>query len=311
MSDVCQQVFASKSSPEVIHAQRLLLQTLEFLLEQPIAKEKVRIDRLQWLSIDIPLAASAALAAGMPTCALYLLEYARPWETKTKTRRASAASSEAVEIERFRKVLLQIFKSVEDPDSFYGMHDAIDLASVMERTEHEQDGRRTLTMHAAELDASYRIRQTDSDVDMSGTINALGLMEYNALSLILQQRSRACGSASANPQNMMNMARQLGQWDITIPPGDATNVGQSLWVMEHLQRATEIGSVQEKIDHAFVQSVKYAMVSSSTSELSDAWSRDLNVLVELDDLAKLKGATDFDNLSRTRLAHLDVSDVQM
>lgn len=274
---------------------RLMLETILHLLTQPIPQEQTRLDRLRWLDIDYITAAAAAQRCKMPTTALYLIELAMTpnpsSETEGHVSRRSTMGPSAVNTPPY-ELLLSIYKTVDDPDSFYGVQQAPSLQSVLDRIDHEKDGLKGMMFHAARMDASLRRRGQVSDEDSLGIIKSMGAMNLNSLTHGLLSQRKGIESDVATTTSMLDSARKLQQWDVA-PPQDAISDSSRLYsVFRSLAATTNFDNFKTDLSKALRDtSIKLREPQLDAVSIRSTLAT-LAILTEVNEMMSVKGYAD-------------------
>lgn len=307
LSQLCMERFSQDRKSDLTKT-RLLLNTLVYLLKQPIAEESIRNDRFQWLEVDYVTAAEAATRCGMATTALFLIENMAQAEAPSRGSRRLSSANKVVSSPS-NDFLLDTFRNIDDPDSFYGVELPADLQSVIARVDHEQDGLKGLALHSARLDASMRSAANDSELDGSGMMRSLGVLNLNSLTFqLLSQRRRGTSDATV-ASTYLDTARKLDQWDVATPSTADSNDGVAFGVMRSFRRARTINGLLAQLDEGFKNTVAslarpYADVATTRAAL-----RALAVLTSIDEVARIQGSTSFQDawqLMQERQANWDI-----
>lgn len=285
----------NEAHPDATRKIRLMLETIIYLLTQQLPTENSRVDRLQWLEVDYLLAAKAAQRCNMPTTALYFIELSTTGSTSTKGTRLRRSSIVATApTYPSNELLLDIYKNIDEPDSFYGVRQAPSLEAVTNRVDHEKDGLKGMMLYSARMDASLLRTGQRQERDARGMIEAIGAMNLDSLthSLLLQGKDQGSTTTDA----MLDSARKLHQWDI-MPSKDASADSTTIYtVCKELASTTNLDTFKISLDNS-MRSVQRRLqdpdlnASSTRSALSS-----LAVLGEIDELANVRSATDLHDL---------------
>ena len=132
---------------------RALLRAILYLRDQPYPQEMTHADRLKWLDIDWSLAARAAHRCGLHTAALMLAELTSFNLSAKTSRRSTTTLLPTVDEE----LMLDIYRNIDDPDSYYGVPQEPSLDLVLSRLDHEAEGFKSLMFRGARLDSQMRM----------------------------------------------------------------------------------------------------------------------------------------------------------
>ncbi|KAL1302378.1 hypothetical protein AAFC00_002781 [Neodothiora populina] len=204
---------------------RLMLETLLYLLTQPYPLERTRLDRLQWLDVDYLSAAKAAAECDYPTASLYFIELATtPTSDSSTEGRTGRRPSDITSMNMpSNELLLEVYKKLDDPDSFYGVQQTPSLRSVMNRVDHERDGLKGMMLHSARMDAAFLNTGLASDFDSRGIMRSMGAMNLNSLTHGLLNQSPGKEHDVATMETMLDSARKLQQWDVVAPQNTSSD----------------------------------------------------------------------------------------
>jgi ataxia telangiectasia mutated family protein len=274
---------------------RLLLETLLYLLTQPLPGERTRMGRLEWLELDYLLAAEAAGRCNMPTAALYLGEIAAVPECDPRPSRRSLINP-VVSKGFSNELLLSIYSRVDDPDSFYGVKQPPSLESVLARVHHEGDGLKGLMLHSARMDAAMRKSGQPDENDSFGLIGSIGTMNLSSLTHDLLHRKGGNQSTVSTTDTMLDAARKLEQWDISTPQTNNSAASTLYCAFRGLSSAVNLESVQLNLNEALGLSIRHLQdprldVSAVRSTLSG-----IAVLNEISELTAVRCSADLGHL---------------
>ncbi|KAL4735327.1 hypothetical protein BDV11DRAFT_173914 [Aspergillus similis] len=208
ISQIFNEALRAGAESFIPHA-RLIINCILYLRNQSKPGEDTIVDRDDWLDINYAVASSAASRCRLPKTALMFLEIHASRSTSS-SRRSSVARYDPP-----AGLLHDIFKSIDDPDFFYGVQQTSSLDSVMETLEHESSGFKNLLFQSA---------QYDSEIQMTGFGNTYGVLKaLNSTNLqgIANSMLGALGNSSDTAVpigSMLKAATNLRQWEIPISP---------------------------------------------------------------------------------------------
>ncbi|KAL4904800.1 hypothetical protein BDW74DRAFT_178375 [Aspergillus multicolor] len=303
MSQIFNAALQNTEERTIPHA-RLIINCILYLRDQPQPKENTIVDRESWLEIDYAVASAAASRCRMPKTALLFLEI-HASRSMTGSRRSSV-----VKYEPPAGLLHDIFKSIDDPDFFYGIQQSSSLDSVMETLEHESSDFKNLLFQSA---------QYDSQVQITGTGNSYGVLKaLNSTNLqgIANSMLGARGSSSDTGipfDSMLKAATNLRQWDIPVSP---LNTSPSATIFKAFQTINTPGALvdmRESIDESFKSSLTLIDSDCRSAKSLRTAMRTLGVLTEIEDVLISQSAADFDQQwmkISSRTSWLKTTDVQ-
>lgn len=275
---------------------RLMLETMLYLLTQPLANERTRLDRLQWLDVDYLLAAQAASRCNMPTTALYFTELSTTPFTTASTGKRSRRSSIEITAPRMpsSELLLDIYKNVDEPDSFYGVQQAPSLDSVIDRVDHEKDGLKGMMLHSARMDASLLRRGQSQATDSRGIIRSIGAMNFNCLTNSLLNQGKEHDATTT--ETMLESARKLQQWDIVPLQESASDSAMLYMVCKDLASTTNLDSFKVGLEHAMRTAHRKIQDPNLNAVSTRSALSSLAIMTEIDELTTIRGAADLHHL---------------
>ncbi|KAI9882878.1 MAG: N-terminal acetyltransferase A complex catalytic subunit ard1 [Watsoniomyces obsoletus] len=272
---------------------RLILTALLYLRTQPVPRESTRADRERWLELDLQEVATAAVHCGMFKTGLLMVEL-----FLSEASRASRRSS-AVRVAEPTDLLLEIFRNIDEPDSFYGVQQPAGLVSIMDRLDYEKDGLKSLSFRGAHLDGQLRLADSKFEPDTAGLIRALDHLDLNGLALSAIANQETARSAMGNAENMYRSARRLEQWDLPVPAGQKGPEATIYGVLQSLKNASDRFAFTEKLDNEIFRMMSESVRKSHSGlDLQSSW-RVLATLTEMDDLLNSNHAEELhENWSR-------------
>lgn len=258
---------------------RLVISCILYLRNQPRPEEQTIVERETWLDIDYAVASSAASRCRLPKAALMFLEIHASRST-SGSRRSSVAKFEPP-----AGLLHDIFKSIDDPDFFYGIPKSSSLESIMETLEHESSGFKNLLFQSA---------QYDSEVQMTGSGSTYGVLQaLNSTNLqgIANSMLGALGNSSDATVpygSVLKAATNLRQWDIPVSTLSSSPSTTIFRAFQSLNTSSTLIDIRSSIDEGFANSL--ALVDSdrrSETSLRTAM-RTLGILTEIEEVLNSK-----------------------
>lgn len=276
---------------ETLHSrQRFLIGILLYLRSQTHPEETNKADRLtHWLTIDPLEAADTAARCGMPTSALMLAESVPP--TTFPDRRASSrvSLSQMAPVEISNELLLQIFKQIEEPDSYYGVQQPASLDAVLERLDYEGSGFKSLMFRSAKLDNAMRNAHLPLLSDSAGLMRSLSILNLNSLEYALLSGPMANSSYATG--EMLDVARKLQQWDTLTTEAAAGGSATLFRAFQELSRATQQSHMVDALRALLLDHVKSDKKESSSGLPSVEWCNTLGMLTEFSEILDCQGDT--------------------
>lgn len=256
---------------------KLLLDTLLYLRCQPLPHEGSQADRVHWLDVNYAQAASAAMKCGMPKTALLFTEI-----YMSESSRMSSQSSAVKNMEQ-TELLLSVFRTVDDPDSFYGVEQRASLHSILNRLEYEKDGIKSLAFRGAQYDCNIRMQSNEAVSDIEPLVNALGILSLDGLSRSLSKGEPLVEMSNDSLTNMFKTARKLEQWDLHMPASFNNNSATIYKAFQTISSATDLGTIALTVD-AGLHNVMSSLVQDDLSASAVHFAlQSLAILTELDE----------------------------
>ncbi|KAK5164179.1 hypothetical protein LTR04_001989 [Oleoguttula sp. CCFEE 6159] len=279
-SEACRYWFQQSEETAIPHV-RLLITSILYLRTQEILHETTKADRNRWLELDYVMTAEAAAMCGMYKAALLFAEtHASSTVRNSRRSSVSAVAPKAVPT----KLLLDIFRNVDDPDSFYGVQQPPNLESVMDRLDYEVEGFKSLSFRGARLDSQMRRLKHITPMDSRGTVRSLTALNLDSLThtLLSNTHFRSTGDDAVN--SMLYTARKLEQWDIRAPESNKTDVGAIFRAFQSLNNATDILVVRGHVDQGLLAVMQTLRKSKNTGVSLHSSLTALAILVEIDEV---------------------------
>ncbi|CAJ2510102.1 Uu.00g060020.m01.CDS01 [Anthostomella pinea] len=189
----------------------LLMNAVLYLRTQQLPGESSIADRIQWLDLDLSLAASAATRCGMYKTALLFVELASSDGSRSSRRSLAARAQESAD------VLLDIFENIDDPDAYYGLGHASSLSNVLSRLEYEKDGSKSLAFRGAQYDSHLRRGDVAAIIDSQSLVATLSGLGLSGLSHSLLQNQQSLERSSTTVETTFSTARKLEIWNLPAP----------------------------------------------------------------------------------------------
>jgi ataxia telangiectasia mutated family protein len=279
-------VYLADDNDALLSKQRYLMQLLLYLRSQVFPGENTHADRLRWLEVDWLLAAQVADRCQLPHTALLFAESIQ--QPSHGGRRASSRTSlSQIPIDDIpRDLLLSIFKTIEEPDSFYGVEQQASLGSVLDRLDYEADGYRSLMFRSAQTDADLRRSHRLGSLDGTGMIRSLSMLNLNSLTFALL--SGGFGTAQAS-EELLNSARRLQQWEIMPPESISQAASSSFTVLQDFSRATDRNLMQSRLKSIIFDHSRPMINLNRDEKPHHEWFGTLAALAETAELLSERG----------------------
>jgi ataxia telangiectasia mutated family protein len=267
LSAVFQMCFENCSANTVPH-NTILIKTILYLRSQPMQRESTKARRDTWLDINYLDASQAACTCRMFKAALLFAEI------------HNYASDEEIP----SVLLLEIFKNIDDPDSFYGVTQTFSLDTVMESFEYEGDGWKSLSLRGANLESDIRFG-VSSEEESLGVINALNALGMNGLShSFLQGGSFAASASGKTVDNTYRSAWKLEQWDLPCPTTYDTRSASIYRALQSVNNTMDSRSISSHVDPPFLDVMKRMVSGTQTGHTLCEGMRTLAMLTEMEEV---------------------------
>jgi ataxia telangiectasia mutated family protein len=295
--------FEAVTSETISHT-RALLEVVLYLRQRP-HPDAVPINSWgAWLNLEPVTVAKAAEKCGMHTAALLFAEMtSTETPARTTSQRRSTSQRAAVDAPKRTptELLLSIYRSIDEPDSFYGVHQTTSLATVLQRLDYEDDGYKALMFHSARLDSDMRQQRNLQTLDTSGVIQALSRLNLSSVSHAVLRGFRSYGGSNNVLDGALQAARKLEQWDISAPDSSKSGPAVLFRVFQNINNAVDLPSVREVVNSTITDVVRSALHPDHDSKALQASLRILGVLTEVDEVMGANSFADVkDVLNRMR-----------
>ena len=282
ISEATQDWFRRCKKAVVPHV-KIFLRAILYLRKQPLPNETAKSERSSWLDIDFRSGAEAAVDCSMFKTALLFLEIDYSNAAKESRRSSSLKVAEPTDL------LLEIYQSVDEPDSFYGVQQPSSLASLMTRLEYEQAGFKSLSFRGAHFDSQIRHGKEAPYQDLESMVHVLDTLDLHGLSQALL--SKMSESRPAAAESMLNTARKLEQWDISVPATHSNGASTLFRALQGINNAVDYEAALSSIDIGFSDAMKQLMTDSNSASTAHRTLGMLAVLTEADELCSTKNNT--------------------
>ncbi|MCJ1393539.1 Serine/threonine-protein kinase tel1 [Xylographa bjoerkii] len=276
------QLFNNSTNATIPHL-KSVLHTILYLRTQALPQENTQADRSQWLDLNYEQAATTAVKCNMYKTALFFLEIGFSDIMKnSKSRRASNIKPALP-----NTLLLQIFRSLDDKDSFYGIRQPSSLSAMMEQLEFENSGFKSLSFRSADYDSQVRRSRTAEEDTEYGITTILDKLDLNSLSQSMISNSTRSGTFST--EAMLRTARKLERWDIPAPATPASTGSIIFKAFQDIHNASSYNEISIALNMGFQSTLGSMIVSKSgISSIHEALSC-LAVLTEMEDVVFSQG----------------------
>jgi len=277
----------SRITNETISHTKALLRVVLYLRQRPHPDAAPIRSWDAWLTLDPITAAKAAERCGMHTAALLFAEMTSA-VSMARTTSQRRSTSQHISLESPRRIpqelLLSIYRSIEEPDSFYGVHQSTSLASVLQRLDYENDGFKALLFHSARLDSDMRQHRNLQSLDTYGVVQALSRLNLSSVSHAVLRGYQSYGGSSNVLDGALQAARKLEQWDISAPESSHSGSAVLFRVFQGINNALDLPSVRGVVDATITNVLQTALRPDHDSKALQDSLRTLGVLTEIDEV---------------------------
>ncbi|KAL7272152.1 Serine/threonine-protein kinase tel1 [Rhizina undulata] len=291
----CFKSCTEKTAPHTV----ILIKSILYLRTQKYVDEITKSPRDKWLDVDYLEMSRAAC-----TCKMF------------KTALLFAEIHSRITGEGFHPtdILLEIFKNVDDLDSYYGVAQVPSLEEVLNRFEYEEDGWKSLSFRGANLESSMRVCSTSDVQDYSGIVDAFNTLGLNGLSHSFLQNGVA---ANVSLDNMFRSAWKLEQWDLSCPKSCDTRSATIYRALQSVNNdKVDSHSIPSYVDSPMLDVMHQIVAGKQTGHSLGASMRTLAVLTEMEEILISEGTSQLEEVwerlqSRTSWMHIGrYSDVE-
>jgi ataxia telangiectasia mutated family protein len=278
LSNLFQFCFQNHDEQMVLH-NTILIKAILYLRSQPRQRETTERDRDLWLEIDYLEAAKAACVCKMFKTALLFTEI---------------QNYEDSSVEIPSELLLEIFKNIDDPDSFYGVSQTFNLKTVMDNFEYEGNGWKSLSLRAANLESGIRLGEALEDESL-GIIDSFNTLGMNGLShSFLQNGTFTSSSSGRNLDNIYRSAWKLEQWDLPCPSSCNTRSAEIYRAFQSINNTVDSRPVPLHVDPHFLNVMKQLTAGTQTGHTLGGCMRTLAMLTEMEEVFISKDGNQLD-----------------
>jgi ataxia telangiectasia mutated family protein len=274
--------YLSKVEQRQAPAARIVIQGLLYLRGQPKEKNSTLQSSWTWLNIDPIVVAKAAERCGMHATALLFAETAvsKPTDSLREGRRSQISVDQESTIPH--DLLLSIYRNINEPDSYYGVHQSTSLKSVVERLRYEDNGYKSLIFNGASLDSKLRRHEKPSANDHLQLFEALTQLNLNSVALAVSQSPIAGRDETTVTEGTFSIARKLEQWDVGVPEIPKSDSDVLLKAFQGLRNASDVTVVNSAIDSVILMQMRSTILKEPGSKSLHNSLATLGVLGEID-----------------------------
>jgi len=269
---------------------RAIIEAILYLRTQHLSDEKTIFDRNFWLDLDYQALAQAAVSCNMHKTALMFVEVAHTHRELLNGRQRKAQSKP-------EDLLLSIYKALDEPDSFYGVHRADTVASLGDRLAYEGNSIQSLLFRGAQLDSLYRNSDVESAMWRTEIVTSMASANLNTIVHDIMSTTGTGSVDTSAVRSLTTAALQLSRWDVAV---SATVVEPGAVLYRTLQG---IAMGQDVHDMRRIANVGLLQISGElrkstvlASSISTAVVA-LASLHELDQLLSIRGSEQFKEVS--------------
>ncbi|KAI5846484.1 hypothetical protein DFP73DRAFT_546051 [Morchella snyderi] len=264
----CFKTCTEKTIPHTI----ILINTILYLRTQPMVDEDTQLPRDHWLDVNYLDMAHAACTCKMFKTSLLFAEIYH-----------SEGNSEFSESD----LLLEIFKNIDDLDSYYGVTQPPSLETAVSQFEYEEDGWKSLSFRGANLESQLRLGSSSNGQDIGGLVDAFNAIGMNGLSHYFLQSGVAPASTT---DNMFRSAWKLEQWDLPCPSSCNTRSAIVYRTLQSVNNSVDTRAIPSHLDSSFLELMLQITTGKQTGHSLGANMRTLAMLTEMEEILVSKEA---------------------
>ncbi|KAI9052230.1 hypothetical protein LZ554_003587 [Drepanopeziza brunnea f. sp. 'monogermtubi'] len=274
---------------------KMLLNAILYLRTQHFPGEKSMADRSRWLDVDFLKAAKAASRCGMYKTSLLFTEefYSVPSQP---SRRSSTNRSSLENAELPTELLLNIFKNIDDPDSYYGVQQKASLSTILARFEHEKDGAKSLAFRGAQYDSHLRRQNPGTAQDVQSLVKALDNLNQSGISSSLLQMQQSVGMSPEVLESMFRTARKLEQWDIPVPSTGSSDSVTLYKAFQAVHMASDETSILLAVNEGLESTMRNLVQKDLSATALHSSLQTLAALAEMDEVLTSRGSLQFEEM---------------
>lgn len=267
----------SQTCEETMDHSRLAISCILYLRNQPLPEESTIVERDSWLDIDYGEASEAAHRCGWQKTSLLFLEIHASRVVSTSRRSSVARYEPPVEL------LHDVFKNIDDPDSFYGIQQSSSLATVIERLEYERSGLKNLLFQSAQYDSEI---QLSDNANPYGVLKALNSTNLQGIANTMLSASDTAKEAPAFVDSMLQAATSLQRWDIPVVPLDSSPSATVFRAFQSLNTSSSSSEVVASIDDCLLTTLKDLTDTGRTAIQLRGSMRAMGIMTEISDVTQ-------------------------
>lgn len=267
-----------------------ILNGLLYLRGQQFPGEVSPFDRNDWLQLDPYAIANAATFCNMPRSALLFLDIADAPRSKSSKSRVLTSPPNTDEL------LLKIFDTVDEPDSFYGVKQPASIEAIIKRQNFESNGIDSLVFRSAQIDSLTRSRALKDIPLDSALITPLSMLNLNTLVRALTTNQLPSKTSATVSEGVLRASLRLGQWD--LPTTTITTSSESLLyrTFQSIQFSDNSETVMRNLDIGLLDCLDRSRKSGNDSSLKRSSFKTLAALTEVYDILVCRSKADVDGV---------------
>jgi serine-protein kinase ATM len=286
-SSIFLECFRDREGPTIPHT-RAILSALLYLRNQPLPHESTIADRENWLELDYADAAAAALYCQMYKTAILFIEIQASRASRSSRRSSVAKFKEPTEL------LFNIFRSIDDPDSFYGVHKQPSLHSVIEEMEYEGTGLRNTSFQSASFDSGIRRGAPEQSATL-GLVHSLNSANLKGLARALLSDTDIRNNMSDNYTNMFQTALALQQWDLPTPKSINSDSANTFRAFQSLNLMENESGIRDTINDSISSVMKNMVTGINTNHSLHSALGTLASLTQVDQLLSCQSSSELED----------------
>ena len=178
----------------------------------------------------------------------------------------------------------EIYRNLDEPDSFYGVEREPSLSSVLDRLDYESNGAKSLLFRGALMDSQMRQSNSISSADSRGIVKSLIMLNLNSVTHLLLSNDHFREAGNEIVSSALYTARKLEQWDIKAPEANNAEASTIFRAFQGLHYSPSTLRARKHLDREFLATMRSFVGRGKYSQPMKASLRALAVLTELDEI---------------------------
>lgn len=277
----CIQSSLHGTNETVIAQNGAIINSILYLRAQALPQEHTLADRNTWLDINYLTAAQAAVRCKMFKSALLFNEIHRE-----QTLTPSSGSHSSVGYSTPDNMLLDIYRQIEDPDSYYGVKTPSTLNAIVDRLGFEGNGVEGLLLHGAQSDGFLRSRVADEPQVLPSIIRSIASLNLSSLTHNLIVHNQDLEIADSGTDELLQAAMRLRKWDIPVESNSPSHTAALYRAFQSLDQTSGAAAIAITIGTSMKSVFQSLRVNRLSGQLLRNSFATLATLTEIDDVVR-------------------------